>query len=270
MTDAAVASAPSTHAPERMLWQATALSVAMYLLFAAASVTDARLFNGVDVWIKPQKFALSVAVHFATMAWALSWMSDRTRGGRVLGGVIALGVVCGVVEVICIGVQASLGQASHFNVSSDFHAAAYTLIGVGAVILVAVSFEVGRRAAVDGAGRFGQGLRFGLALGLMGGSAATVFLGGYLGAQTSHHVGVQLPDSEGLPFVGWATATGDLRPVHFVATHLMQAAPAVGWAADRWGLPMPKVWVAGVSAAWLALALWMFARAAGGQPFLPF
>jgi hypothetical protein len=180
-----------------------------------------------------------------------------------------LGVVCGVLEVVYIGVQAGLGQASHFNDSTRFHAFAYTLMGIGAVILVALSFEVGRRAAMDREGRFGPGLRWGLALGLMGGSVATLVFGGYLGSQPSHHVGVQLSDAEGLPFVGWATETGDLRPAHFFGTHLMQAAPAVGFAADRFGWQAPRLCVVAVSTAWTGLAVYMFVQASNGLPVLP-
>ncbi|MEM1313427.1 MAG: hypothetical protein AAGI51_02660 [Pseudomonadota bacterium] len=261
--------AGAADAPARMLWHAAALCAALWLLFAAASLTDPRLFDGVDVWIKPQKFALSLALHFATMAWALSWMSERVRRGAFLHGFAALGVACGVLEVLYIGVQAGLGEASHFNDSSPFHAFAYGLMGVGAVILVALSFEVGRRAAVDGEGRFGPGLRWGLAVGLMAGSVATLAFGGYLATQSSHHVGVQLSDAEGLPFVGWATETGDLRPAHFFGTHLMQAAPAIGLAADRLGWRRPGLWVAAGSAAWTGLAVYMFVQALGGRPFLP-
>ena len=70
--------------------------------------------------------------------------------------------------------------------------------------------------------------------------------------------------------MGWATATGDLRPAHFFGTHLMQAAPAGGWAADRFGWRWPVLWVVLASAAWTGLAVYMFVQALGGRPFLPF
>jgi hypothetical protein len=247
-----------------------AVSAALWLLFAAASLTGGRVFNGVDVWIKPQKFALSVAVHFATLAWALSWLSESGAGRAIAarlrrdgrakrpdGGALHRGSGGG------------FGQASPFHESAPFHEVAYTLMGVGAVILVGLSFEVGRRAATDREARIGPGLRWGLALGLMAGSAATLVIGGCLGSQSSHHVGAQLSDAEGLPFVGWAMATGDLRPAHFFATHLMQAAPVAGLAADRFGGRAPRLKVAAVSAAWLGLTVWMFLQALSGRPFLP-
>ena len=46
-------------------------------------------------------------------------------------------------EMLYITLQAALGEASHFNVSTPFHATMYTLMGGGAVILVAICLWMG-------------------------------------------------------------------------------------------------------------------------------
>ncbi len=37
---------------------------------------DERTLNGVSVWTKPFKFALSIAVYFATLAWFVPLLPD--------------------------------------------------------------------------------------------------------------------------------------------------------------------------------------------------
>ena len=79
----------------------------------------------------------------------------------------------------------------------------------------------------------------------------------------------ELSDAEGLPFVGWATATGDLRPAHFLSLHAMQVLPLFGLWLDRRGTvhAVRPVRLAAVGYSLLTMAV--FAQALLGLPRIP-
>ena len=84
-----------------------------------AGAVDDRLFNGVSVWSKPFKFAMSLAVYFATLLVFSRYLPIGylgTKWGRIL--VMSLVWVAGV-EMAYITVQSALGEASHFNSTSQ-------------------------------------------------------------------------------------------------------------------------------------------------------
>ena len=62
-----------------------ALAAFSFILLAAMAPTlvamaiDARLFNGINVWLKPFKFELSTAVHLVTLAWFWPYLDERLR-----------------------------------------------------------------------------------------------------------------------------------------------------------------------------------------------
>ena len=72
---------------------------------------------------------------------------------------------------------------------------------------------------------------------------------------TGHWVGGVPTDAGGLPLFGWSRTGGDLRVPHFFATHVMQALPLLGLAADRLAprRAVPLVW-AGVGVSLLVVA----------------
>ena len=67
----------------------TATAGFMLAALAACSVgllVDARLVLGAPVWLKPAKFALSIAVYSLTLAWLFGHLSSfGTRTGRTPG-----------------------------------------------------------------------------------------------------------------------------------------------------------------------------------------
>jgi hypothetical protein len=59
-----------------------ALVFAMLVLAAVAIlglVVDPRVITGAAAWMKPLKFAVSIAIYGATLLWMLSFISDRPR-----------------------------------------------------------------------------------------------------------------------------------------------------------------------------------------------
>ncbi|MFO1034239.1 MAG: hypothetical protein U1E15_09260 [Hyphomicrobiales bacterium] len=69
-----------------LLFNSALFMLALWLGCSALELVDHRLINGVSVWVKPAKFFLSLAVHLATVAWALSLLTPQARATRGMHG----------------------------------------------------------------------------------------------------------------------------------------------------------------------------------------
>ena len=119
--------------------------------------------------------------------------------------------------------QAAQAQHSHFNDTTSFHSMMYSLMGVGAVVLIALPVVIAWLAKGDIA--FGPATQSGIWWGAIISLVLTVIIGGYLGGNGSHFVGDQSNLELVLPFFGWSTEVGDLRPAHFLSLHAWQVLP---------------------------------------------
>jgi hypothetical protein len=218
------------HTPSFRGWEPAMAVVGAALLVAMIptgwlALIDDRTLNDVGIWDKPLKFQLSTGL-FLLMA---SWVSTRlpagwrhTPAGRY---VVWAAILSTLFEVGYIAFQASRGQASHFNYSNGFTIAMYGLMGAGAVILTSTALVQGIGVLRHDAGdppAFRRALGWGLVLTFLLGTAT----GAYMSAQMSGHwVGGPASDAGGLPFLGWSTTAGDLRPPHFLGIHAAQILP---------------------------------------------
>lgn len=239
---------------------------ALTIITLLLATVDTRELYGVSVWTKPTKFNLSLAVYFATLAWFANLMPSgyfTTLRGRVL---VWAPVICAALEIAYVLFQAGLGEPSHFNTSTPFHAAAYSLMGFGAVVLVAICLWMGisilRHHGVDNP--------YILAVGL--GLILTCLLGGafgmYLGNQGGHWVGGAASDAGGLPIVKWVRDGGDLRVAHFFGMHAMQLIPLAVWPLRHRRSALAFAVVVGVCCAYAAYTTMTFVQAVNGQPYL--
>lgn len=205
-------------------------NVALLAAAAAAAPLDSRTVTGLNPWIKPAKFAVSVAVFAFTMAWLLEHLRRYRRTVRVVSWGIA---VVFAVEQACIFMQAARGTTSHFNVGSAFDAAVFSLMGlmivVNTALVLVTLFLFFRRTADDGplAPAYLWGIRLGLVI-----FVAASLQGFAMTSQLAHTVGA--PDGgPGLPFLSWSTRAGDLRIAHSLGLHALQVLPLVGYAFSR-------------------------------------
>ena len=67
--------------------QLTALSVLLLIAILIWGQLDQRTLDGVPVWVKPAKFAVSFLVHFATLAIIVDLMSPENAELRIVAGV---------------------------------------------------------------------------------------------------------------------------------------------------------------------------------------
>ncbi len=241
--------------------------LALLLVCLLASSFDPRLLNGVSVWSKPAKFALSLAVYFATLLLFVRYLPRgylSTRPGRLM---VHIPFWCAFLEMVYITLQAALGEASHFNTSTPFHATMYSLMGMGATLLVAVlgwmGWVIGRHNGLHDAQVLAVVLGLVLTFVLGGG------FGGYLGGMSQHWVGAAATDANGIPLFNWARDGGDLRVAHFFGMHAMQAIPLLALALP--GSLAPGLRVAAViaiSTAYAAFSWHTFTQALQGLPFI--
>ncbi|MFP3713810.1 hypothetical protein [Puerhibacterium sp. TATVAM-FAB25] len=206
----------------------SAAMAALAVVCVVGLVADDRELLGAPIWLKPLKFSVSLALYGTTWAWL---MSLRPRPSRLLwwaGTVIA---VAAAVEMLVLVGQVVRGRASHFNTSTPFDAALFSLMGLTIMVLwvatlVAALLLAFHRLA-DRPGRWA--VRCGMVISLVGLALGGLMIGnasGVEGLTGAHSVGVA-DGGPGMPVTGWSTTGGDLRVPHFVGMHALQLLPLV-------------------------------------------
>jgi hypothetical protein len=251
----------------RVMEQLTAAAAALLVLALLWGAVETRTLDDVPVWLKPAKFAVSFLVTFATLALVQARLSRAWAEGWVIAGTSAVMATAFLAEMAYLIVQAARGEASHFNLSTPFHQTMYSLMGVGAVLLVLGIGVFGLAALLDRGARLSPGLRLAVGLSFLATVVLTLPIAGYMSA-TGHHVGVAPPGAATIPVLGWSAVVGDLRPAHFLALHGMQAVPLYALWRERNGRVLRGAEAALVSTGWSALTLMVFARALAGLPLI--
>jgi hypothetical protein len=236
-------------------------------LFAMA--LDQRTFLDINVWVKPLKFQVALAIYLATLAWFADWVPATvaaSRWHRIFSAIVVLAVGA---EVVWILGASALGTASHFNESSPLAAGLYALMGVLAVTLTSASLVYGVAILRARNSRLDPVFRLSVGIGLIATFILTVIVAGTMSNNGSHFVGGAHSDAGGLALMGWARDGGDLRVAHFFATHAMHFIPAFGLIAGRM-LPAGRGRMAVLAFAGLFVALvaYAFIGALSGRPFL--
>ncbi len=232
----------------------------------AAYAFDARQLLGANVWLKPFKFELSLALYVFTLAFFARYAAPAIMASRAMRIYAGLVVAAIVIEMVWLVAAASLGVPSHYN-TSPIGRFVYPLMGVVAIFLTTASAVVGVLVWRAADARLSPALREAVALGLVLTLPATIVAAGALASGPGHIVG----GTEGVGglIFGWSRDGGDLRVAHFLATHLMHLVPLAGLAI---------VWIAGGRAVWavrgaavllVALVGLTLAQALAGRPFLP-
>jgi hypothetical protein len=256
---------------DSILLAGAAIQIAFILPTVGAMLIETRQLNGINIWIKPLKFELSMALNLLTLFVLLRTLPVVDRDTRFIRWSAVAVAAASTFEIVYIALQAARGVGSHYNVGTRLEALGYQLMGVGAVTMVLGAFLIGIAIRRSSPQHGREGLHLGAWSGLVLGSVLTFVTAGVLSAGIDgpgHWVGGVKSDVAGLPLTGWSTTGGDLRVPHFFATHLAQALPLLGLAADRLRLPAPRRWIAmGAAVGGLVVAL-TFAQAIAGRPFI--
>ena len=207
----------------RLLSLHAVLMMAGFAVALLLMLWDTRMIAGAGVWHKPAKFFFSLAVQFATVAWALSLVPPDLRSLRSVRIASVAMIAAGWGEMAYIVFRAARGEASHFNQSDLFAQIAYALMGIGALTLTVTAGWIG---IVLWRQRGASLWRMAAGLGLMLGAVLTTLVAFHLSNHAGGHwVGGAATDAGGLRLFLWSTTGGDLRVAHFVALHAMQIVP---------------------------------------------
>lgn len=260
------------------------LSMGVVLVIAIIGLlADPTVITGQPAWLKPAKFATSVAIYSFTFLWLLTFITGHRRLVRALATITA---AMFAVEMVAIVGAAAADTTSHFNISTPTHVAVWTSMAIAIVVIWAANLVVGllllRQRLADRA--FAWSLRLGV-IGSSVGMAVAFFMtsptaqqltsaraGGTMTISGAHSVGVD-DGGPGLPVVGWSTIAGDLRVGHFIGLHALQALPILGILLTRyapaWLRPSDRVrLVVTAGLAYIAITLLATWQALRAQPLL--
>ena len=267
------ASLDTLRRPSLRDWEPALALVGLLMLAAMVptawlALTDDRTLYGVNIWDKPLKFELSTAMFLLMAAWTFTRLPAGWRHTFAGRYVIWAAILATLFEVGYITFQASRGQASHFNFSSGFTIAMYSVMGAGAVMLTSTALVQGIGVLRHDAGdppAFRSALGWGLVLTFLLGTVT----GAYMSSQlTGHWVGGAATDAGGLPFLGWSTTGGDLRPPHFLGIHAAQILPLTALVLLAI-VPKQARWLTTLAIlAYIALTVAVFVQAVSGLPLL--
>jgi hypothetical protein len=265
----------------RPLFISGLFTVVMGVFFSAGIFLDSRYITGAPAWLKLSKFAISVVIYTFTMLWFLSFVDTSKRWRKRLVNILGWVVVTTfAAEWFAMITQAIRGTTSHFNVSSPFNAALWSLMAIAIMILFIANLVIAvllLRQKFESP-VFAWGLRLGLLITIVGlgegylmtSPTAQQMAGWQKGEAVTivgaHSVGVE-DGGPGLPGLNWSTVGGDLRIGHFVGMHALQVLPFVAWfVARRKKLAVRQqvqlVWTAGLGYLGLVvLVTWQALRA---------
>lgn len=217
-----------------VLVRAALLNLAVLPLLLAGLWLDERVVTGAPVWLKPAKFAASVAVYLLSLAWmvlGMRWSPGLRRATTAISWLLTL-------EVVLISIQAMRGTTSHFNVDSALNGAIFSTMGVAiAIVWFASMYLLWRHIRTPASDRaMAIAFRIGLALNIVGagvgwrmtqpapGQVEAIAQGVRPRVVGAHTVGA--PDGgPGMPITTWSSTNGDLRVPHFVGMHALQWLP---------------------------------------------
>jgi hypothetical protein len=243
-------------------------------------VVDHRVITGAPAWLKPAKFALSTMLASWSFAYCIASTTVWPRFARVLDFLLAAGLF---LEIALIDMQAARGTTSHFNISNDFDATVYAVMGVSIACIwlsmLLLTIVLFRQPFAGSA--WGWSLRLGMVLALFGtGSGGLMTMPssqqlaeehatGRIPIVGAHTVGAT-DGGRGLSVTGWSVEHGDLRIAHFIGMHGLQVLPLLAWWIARRGLPegTQRHLIFSFAGSYLALFFLLLWQAFRGQPIV--
>ena len=189
-----------------ILWQTTDISV-----------------NGINAFIKPFKFYVSIGIFCWTMGWIMYYLQMPTK--VKIYNVMA--VIVFTYESFVITWQAANGRLSHFNTTTALYGMLFTFMGIAIVILTLWTGYIGYLFFKKREWNIPKPYLWGIRLGIL---SFVVFAleGGIMASALRHTVGGD-DGGKGLPVVNWSRRHGDLRIAHFLGMHTLQLFPLFGF-----------------------------------------
>lgn len=254
-------------------WQAGLLAISL-----AAYPFDRRLIMGVNPWLKPLKFEISVAIFLLTIGLLLAHLEQMyaatnpgtawRQAASLTGWTIGIAMIF---ENTLIALQSARGLRSHMNYTTVFDTgifgimAVFILLNTLALAALLVLY-LGPESHLGWPSAVITGARLGLAILIWGSIEGVAMV-----IRKQHLVGT--PDNgEGVPFLNWSTTHGDLRIAHFFGVHAIQILMLLGYLVSRTRIPriLQTTAVTTVALAYMAGCYWLYRTALQGRSPLPY
>jgi len=229
------------------------------LVFLSLTTRSSLMIRGVNAWLKPFKFAISIAVFSFTMGW-FTYELHAPGTVEIYNWIVIL--LLGF-EIVYIALQAGRGQLSHYNFSKPVYGFLTALMGIAAAIVTLWTGYIGLLFFNADL----KALPYYYVLSIRMGIVLFVFFafqGASMGARSTHTVG----GAEGgpaIPLLNWSKKYGDLRIAHFVGMHALQVLPLLAWYVLKDTL---AVTIAGLL--YGCLAVFTLVRALKGNPLIKY
>ena len=220
---------------------------------------DDTLVSGINAWIKPIKFSLSIALYLFTFAWCLHYLKSE-KSKKIISWVVLITML---VEIIIIVFLAARGERSHFNITSIPNAILFSTMGVFIGINTLINmftlilFLLPGQTTIHGPTLLAW--QFGLFLFFLGSIS-----GGIMSSQLAHSVGMA-DGGAGLPFLNWNTLAGDVRVPHFFTLHGLQIIPLTQYFILK---DKPKSMLFIFFIVYLVFCVYLHQQALSGIPFI--
>jgi len=187
------------------------------------SQTTTTWVNGVNAFIKPLKFYVSIGICVWTLGWIMYYLEMPTRV-KVFN---LMSIVLLSFESFVITWQAANGRLSHFNVSSASYGFLFSLMGIAIVIFTLwtgfICYLFFKKKQWSIPMSYVWGIRLGLLFFVI-----FALEGGAMAAMLKHTVGGN-DSSRGIALLNWSRGHGDLRIAHFLGMHALQLFPLFGY-----------------------------------------
>ncbi|MDN3585996.1 hypothetical protein QWY86_04915 [Pedobacter aquatilis] len=182
-----------------------------------------RQIMGINLWIKPLKFAVSIGIYAISWSAILSYFPQQS----IIRRFARFTVFALCFEMLAISSQAARGELSHFNQSGIYNSTVYSLMGTiitaQTVFSIIVSIPMFQSMPQKIGYAMAWALRFGIATSIL-----FALQGGYIGYHMSHTIG-GTDGSKGILILNWNRQYGDLRIAHFFGIHALQIIPLSIW-----------------------------------------
>ena len=225
---------------------------------------DDRTLMGVNVWIKPIKFLISVGIYILTVGYLITLYPFSKLKKNIIRNIVAWSLL---LEIIVT--QGARGVQSHYNFNSAFDGMLFAMMG----ILIAINVTVMAFFVIETL-RLKLKVSRPLQWAILAGWIISIFgswIGGQMIGQMAHNVGIA-DGGPGLPLVNWSTEGGDLRVGHFFGLHGLQLVPLFGLFIHRYFGKMSTAKQTALvllfAIIYLAFIAAVFYQATLGKPFI--
>ncbi len=193
--------------------------LALFVLMLIIAQFDHRQLMGINLWVKPIKFAISIAIYCLTWPLILQYFPfDKLKKRFANFSVFAM-----TFEMMAIATQAARGQLSHYNITGLYNAILFSVMGVVIVFQTIFAIYMGYMFFKVRAVKISPALLWSIRLGIIM-ACIFAFEGGIMASRLAHTVGAT-DGGPGLPLFNWSRIAGDLRIAHFMGLHALQIVP---------------------------------------------